>query len=233
MEFLLEIAVDTLEDAIAAQRGGADRLELCADLAADGLTPSEDLLRAVRSAVSLPIFAMVRPRAGDFVYTDEEFAAMEQQVLYCTTLGADGIVTGILTNDRNIDSERTKRLVTLAHPLPVTFHRAFDAAGDPLAALDAVIATGATRLLTSGQQPNAFAGRELMRRLRERSEGKLGILPGAGIDRSNARHILEETGARELHCAKGVKRIEADGVLRVDPAMVAELKTLMRTSVSA
>jgi copper homeostasis protein len=152
MSILLEIAVDTLHDAAAAQYGGADRIELCLALDEDGLSPSEDLVRAVRAAVTIPIHAMVRPRAGDFCYSHEEFERMKSEIALFKSLGVNGIVLGILHADRSVDQTRTAELIRLAQPLGVTFHRAFDAAIDPFGSLERIIASGAKRLLTSGQQ---------------------------------------------------------------------------------
>src|SRR5215472_4878922 len=125
-KYLLEISVDGVEKAAAAERGGADRIELCADLSVGGLTPSRELLHAVRDKVNIPIYSMIRPRAGDFVYSDAEFAGMERSIAVATECGMDGVVLGVLKKSRRIDIVRTRRLVDLARPLPVTFHRAFD-----------------------------------------------------------------------------------------------------------
>ncbi|NUN70439.1 MAG: copper homeostasis protein CutC [Bacteroidetes bacterium] len=216
----VEIAVDSLEDAVAAQQGGAHRLELCSDLAQDGLSPSPALLAAVRAAVSIPVFVMVRPRAGGFQYTDKEAAEMARQIERCKEEGADGIVLGLLDAERNIDIVRTQKLIGLAAPLSVTFHRAFDGAAEPFNALEGIIACGATRLLTSGQKETAIAGKGTIRGLAERSNGRIIILPGAGIDASNVKELTEIPGITEVHLSKGVKRKDAHGDLSVDPRLV-------------
>ena len=161
MSFLLEIAVESLPAAQAAQRAGADRIELCANLSQGGLTPTAELMRQVRASLHIPIFAMIRPRPGNFLYTDPEFATMQSQISQARDLAMNGVVLGILTASHHIDIRRTAQLVAQARPLPVTFHRAFDEAlrnsayPDLFAALNDVIATGATRLLTSGGAPTA------------------------------------------------------------------------------
>src|SRR5258708_3286357 len=148
--YLLEISVETAEAAVAAERGGAQRIELCAQLVLSGLTPGEELMRRVRGAVHVPVFAMIRPRAGDFVYSPEELAQMRREIATAQRFGMDGIVLGVLTRERQVDIERAQDLVLAAQPLPVTFHRAFDDVPDMDVALDQVIEAGAARILTSG-----------------------------------------------------------------------------------
>lgn len=216
----VEIAVDTLADAAAAHRGGAHRLELCSDLANDGLTPSLDLFRQVRSVVSIPVFVMVRPRAGNFEYSDEEYSEMCREVERFKLEGADGIVLGMLDRDRNIDRGRTRMLVQLAAPLPVTFHRAFDAAAEPFSALEDIIASGAVRLLTSGQKETALTGKRTIQQLAERANGRIIIMPGAGINAGNVHELAEIEGILEVHLSSGVKRKGENGSFHVDPGMV-------------
>ena len=157
-KYLLEISVDGVEKAVAAERGGAARIELCTDLSVGGLTPSRELLRNVREAVHIPVYSMVRPRAGDFVYSDTEFSEMERSIAVAGECGMDGVVTGILRKGSKINVNRTRRLVDLARPLPVTFHRAFDECSDLRKALDAAIQTGAARILTSAGAKTALQG---------------------------------------------------------------------------
>jgi copper homeostasis protein len=200
---LLEISVETSEAAVAAERGGADRIELCAELLVGGLTPSEDLMRMVRAKVTLAIFAMIRPRAGDFIYSAQELAQIRGEIDTAKQLGMDGIVLGLLTRDRSVDVERTRQLVKTAQPLPVTFHRAFDDAANLDAALEDVIATGARRILTSGGSSTAPAGIDKLARLVVAAKDRILILPGGGINSSNAVDVARQTGARELHSGLG------------------------------
>ncbi|HZS70983.1 MAG TPA: copper homeostasis protein CutC [Candidatus Acidoferrum sp.] len=199
--FLLEISVESAERAVAAERGGADRLELCSNLAAGGLTPPAELMRSVRACVSLPVFAMVRPLAGSFVYADEGFEQMKRDISLARECRMDGVVLGLLRDDGGVDARRTRELVQLAKPLPVTFHRAFDECADPERALREVIASGCTRILTSGGLASAFAGRDRLAKL-IRDAGKLvTILAGGGITAANAAEIARSTGATEFHAA--------------------------------
>jgi copper homeostasis protein len=214
-KLLLEISVDGVEKAVAAERGGANRLELCADLSVGGLTPPRELLRAVREKVHIPVYSMIRPRAGDFVYSDAEFTEMERSIAEATECGMDGVVLGVLQKGSKINMSRTRRLVDLARPLPVTFHRAFDETPDLARALEAVIQTGAARILTSAGAKTALQGAsklaELVAAARDRVSGvanplqphRIIIVPGAGITHSNIAKVAEQTGAIEFHAGLG------------------------------
>jgi copper homeostasis protein len=197
--YLLEISVESAEAAAAAERGGADRLELCAELAVGGVTPGEELMRAVRAAAKLPIFVMIRPRAGNFTYTESEIAAMRASIELAKQLRMDGVVLGLLTNKGRVDVARTKELVEAAKPSPVTFHRAFDECADQVAALEDVIRTGAVRVLTSGGAASAVAGAKMLARLVAAAGGRIIILPGAGIHAGNIAEVARATRAREFH----------------------------------
>ncbi len=196
---LLEISVETLEGALAAERGGADRIELCADLSLGGVTPGADLLRAVRAQVRIPIFSMVRPRAGDFVYSSAEFAEMKRAIADAKESGMDGVVLGVLTKKHRVDIERTRELGELARPLPVTYHRAFDEIADLHQALEEVIQTGAKRILTSGAAKSALEGAALLGELIEAAGERIIIVPGAGISGVNIAEVARQTRAREFH----------------------------------
>jgi len=200
---LLEISVDGIDKAVAAERGGADRIELCADLSVGGLTPSRDLLRSVRERAHIPIYSMIRPRAGDFVYSDSEFAEMERSVALAAECGMDGVVLGILKENRRIDMARTRRLVDLARPLPVTFHRAFDETPDFALALEEVMQTGAARILTSAGAKTALQGAAKLAELAAAARDRILILPGAGITVSNLAEVVQKTGAIEFHAGLG------------------------------
>jgi copper homeostasis protein len=199
----VEISVETPQAAVAAEHGGAHRIELCAELRVGGLTPSEDLMRMAREKVKVPIFAMIRPRAGDFVYSPHELAQMRSDIAAARRVGMDGIVLGVLTRDRRVDIAGTRELLKAAEALPVTFHRAFDEAADLDTALEDVIATGARRILTSGGSPTASAGIENLARLVVAAKDRILILPGGGINASNALDIARQTGAQELHSGLG------------------------------
>jgi len=196
---LLEMAVETLEAAQAAQRASADRVELCSSLQVGGVTPSAALLNSTRNQLQIPIFVMVRPRAGDFVYCAAEFDEMKASMAAAKHAGSDGFVLGILTPARRVDIPRTRELVSLAKPLPVTFHRAFDEIDDLQRALEDVIQTGATRILTSGGTNTALAGMHTIANLIIAATGRISIVPGAGINPENISQIAATTRAREFH----------------------------------
>ena len=197
---LLEVPVDSVATFEAARAGGASRLELCANLDLDGLTPRPDLVRRALEPVGrIPAFAMVRPRAGDFHYDAREVEGMCADVERLAATGVDGIVTGALTADDRIDVPATARLVAAAGTLPVTFHRAFDRVGDPLAGLDELVALGVRRVLTSGGAATAWEGRATIKKLVERSAGRILVLPGGGVRLDHAAALVEETGALEIH----------------------------------
>jgi copper homeostasis protein len=196
---LLEISVETVESALAAERGGADRIELCGNLSIGGVTPDAKLLRAVRAQVRIPIFSMVRPRAGDFLYSKDEFEEMKRAISAAKNSGMNGIVLGILTKDHRVDVARTRELVQLAKPLPVTYHRAFDEAADLHQALEDVNASGAKRILTSGGAKSALEGAAVLAGLVEAARDRIVIVPGAGISALSIEQVARQTGAREFH----------------------------------
>lgn len=201
MSLTFEVCVDSAEAAIAAEQGGADRVELCSDLLEGGLTPTSGTLKVARERLRIKIMAMVRPRGGDFCYSDVEFAVMREDLLAAKALGADGIVLGLLAPDGTVDRARTAELVALARPLPVTFHRAFDMTRDPFEALDALIDLGLDRVLTSGQEPSVVEGLPLISELVRRAAGRIIVMPGGGITARNAARVVSEAGVRELHFA--------------------------------
>lgn len=196
---LLEICIDSVESAIAAESGGASRVELCSDLFEGGITPSSGLIASVRRHISIGLFVMVRPRGGDFCYSDLEFEVMGEDIRRAGPLGVDGIVLGILDPDGRVDIERTRSLVELAHPLPVTFHRAIDMASDLSTALEDVIATGAARILTSGGELQAPLAVPRIARMVDIARERIAIMPGSGIRPENIAALAQATGATEFH----------------------------------
>jgi copper homeostasis protein len=195
----LEISVASVEAALAAERGGTDRIELCADLSAGGLTPTPELLRSVREKIGIPIYSMIRPREGNFIYSAVEFAEMKRSVAAAKEEGMNGVVLGLLREDRRVDLDRTRELVELARPLPVTFHRAFDEAANLGEALEDVIRTGSARILTSGGAKSAPEGLPALAELVRAAKDRIIILPGAGISYSNISKFAQQTGAHEFH----------------------------------
>jgi len=199
---LLEVCVDTVEAAVEACSRGAGRLEYCSQLELDGLTPVEAELHAVVEGVEVPVFAMVRPRAGSFVMGSEEVAAMAAQISMVRDAGAQGVVLGVLTEAGAIDESALKVLLAAAGELPVTFHRAFDGIPNPLRALDVLIRHGVTRLLTAGDGLTAWEGRELLRRLVAHAGDSLIVMPGGGVRMNHVHQLIEITGASEVHSSQ-------------------------------
>ena len=211
--YLLEISVESVEAAMAAERGGAQRIELCSDARVGGTTPSIEMMRVVRERVGLPIFSMVRPRGGNFFYTGSEFEAMRRDVDAAKECGMDGVVLGLLGADGKVDVERTRELVERARPLPVTFHRAFDECADLRGALEDVIKTGATRLLTSGGKRTAPEALDLIGELVRIAGERLIVMPGSGLHAGNIREVAAKTGAREFHA--GLSSVVADAAAEI------------------
>ena len=194
---------------MAAQRGGASRVELCSALLEGGLTPSAGTIAETERRLSIDVHVMIRPRGADFCYTDTEFEVMQRDIDLVKRLRADGVVFGLLTADGDVDVERTRVLVAHARPLSVTFHRAFDMARDPLASLDRLIELGIDRLLTSAQEASALEGVELLRTLVERAGDRLLVMPACGgLHAGAVRRVLDETGASEVHVT-GTRAIES------------------------
>ena len=196
---LLEICVDSVESAIAAEGGGACRVELCSDLLEGGITPSAGLIEKVRRHVQIDVFVMIRPRAGDFLYTSHEFDTMKTDIDRAKMSGADGVVVGILAADGCVDVERTRKLVEAAAPLPVTFHRAVDVSADRADSLERIIASGAQRVLTSGGQKRAADGVREVAQMVSQAACRIAIMTGGGLNAENIRAVAERTGAAEFH----------------------------------
>ncbi|QMU30303.1 copper homeostasis protein CutC [Adhaeribacter radiodurans] len=198
-QLILEICTDSVYSCVQAEQGGAARVELCANLFEGGTTPTAGCLRLARQKITIPIHVLLRPRGGDFCYTDEEFAIMQYDLEMIKSLGADGVVLGVLLPDGNIDVERTAALIEQARPLKITFHRAFDMVADPMRALDQLIDLGVERILTSGQEKSALEGSELIAQLIQRAKDKIVIMPGGGITDRNIARLHRETQAKEYH----------------------------------
>jgi copper homeostasis protein len=212
-EITLEVVIDSVESALAAQAGGARRVELCANLLEGGTTPSAGMIAGVRAAISIGLMVMLRPRGGDFCYSAAEFAIMQHDLRVARELGADGLVCGILTPDGEIDVARMALLVAQARPLPVTCHRAFDMTRDPRRALEDLIGLGVDRVLTSGSENSALEGADLIGELAHQARGRIVVMPGGGITERNIGKIIAATGASEIH-ASGRATVEGPMVYR-------------------
>jgi copper homeostasis protein len=198
-KYLFELCAENLKAAQTADLGGADRIELCSQLAIGGVTPDHNLITNTVRAVSIPVHVLIRPRGGDFVYSDKEFALMRRQTQESKTIGAAGIAVGLLLPDGRVDIERTRQIAELAFPMKVTFHRAFDEVASQSEALEEVIQTGADCLLTSGGKPSVMEGAERIAALREQAGDRLAIMAGGGLTLQNLVEVAQRTGVHHLH----------------------------------
>ena len=198
---ICEICVDSVAGVRAARAAGAQRVELCADLLEGGITPSLGAIRQARTVAGVDLNVMIRPRGGDFLFNDDEFATMRADIETAKAEGANGVVIGLLTAAGEIDRTRTRELVALARPLSVTFHRAFDVAAEPLGALETLIEPGVDRVLTSGQEPSVLEGLPLIVELMKRAGERIVIMPGGGITARNVERIVAAARPREIHFA--------------------------------
>ena len=198
---IYEICVDSIAGIRAAKDAGAHRVELCADLLEGGITPSLGMIRRAREIDGIALNVMIRPRGGDFLFEDDEFDAMQEDVEVAKAEGADGVVIGVLTAAGEIDATRTQQLISLARPLTVTFHRAFDMTPEPFRAIEALIELGVDRVLTSGQEPTVLDGLPLIVELIRRAENRIVVMPGGGITPRNAERIVAAAKPREIHFA--------------------------------
>ena len=246
---LLEVPVAAVEDALAAQAGGADRLELNAALALGGLTPSLGTLMDVKGAATLPVLVMVRPRPGGFAYSAADFRVMQRDTDLALQHGADGVVFGILTAEGHVDGERCRRLVRQVGERAAVFHRAFDVTPDPFAALEQLIDLGFRRVLSSGQEETAYNGAPLLAALIRRGAGRIEVLPAGGINRFTVTDVVARTGCDQVHASLrttredrsvaarpqvafgGAVKVPEDRYTTTSPEAVAELRGLLRGSV--
>lgn len=195
---IVEICASNFESALAAEQGGANRIELCTQLSVGGLTPPRDLIEKVLSELNIPVHVLIRPRMGDFCFSELEIRAMTDTIAHCRSMGCAGIVSGVLTAENKVDIEKTRRLITAAEGMEFTFHRAFDECAEPMAALDDLLHLGVGRLLSSGQQLAALDGLELLKTLKENARDQIEIMPGAGINLSNVL-AFKEAGFGSVH----------------------------------
>jgi copper homeostasis protein len=202
----VEICVGDVESAIAAEAGGADRVELCDNLAVGGTTPSAGTIAETCRRLSVPVHVLIRPRAGNFVHSESELAVIRHDIEVAKALGAEGIVLGILTNEATIDRDQTAGLIALARPLRVTFHKAFDQTPDLLEALDTLIALGVERVLTSGGRPTAMEGVETLAELVDRAGEQIAVIAGGSLNFDNLETIIRRSRAREVHLGSAVGR---------------------------
>ncbi len=198
-KYIIEIATSDFVTTKSAVEGGADRIELCANLAEGGTTPSYGTVKQCREAFNVLIYPIIRPRGGDFLYTEEECSIMLQDIKLFKELGCDGVVIGLLNRDGSIDVKRSAQLVETAYPMGVTFHRAFDRCCDPIEALEQLVGMGCERILTSGQLPTVSEGADLIAELNSRADERIIIMPGSGLRKENIKWLAEKTGCLEFH----------------------------------
>ncbi|MFC4765055.1 copper homeostasis protein CutC [Dyella koreensis] len=215
--FLLEVAANSVASAVAAQEGGAGRVELCTALELGGLTPSMALIAMVRERLHIPLYVLIRARAGDFLYNDLECELMRRDIETCAALACDGVVLGVLDAEGAIDKARCRMLIEAAGEMGVTFHRAFDMTRDPEQALEDIIELGCERVLTSGAQASAPEGAPLIRKLVTQSTGRITVMPGAGVSAQNIAALAKATGAHEFHAS--AKQLLPSGMRHQRPAL--------------
>lgn len=196
---LLEVCANGINSALVAQEAGAYRVELCDNLLEGGTTPSYGQITLAREKLSIKLYPIIRPRGGNFVYSDLEFEVMKADIINCKALGCDGVVFGMLTPSGDVDIERCKVLLELAHPMPATFHRAIDECTDLPAALEVLITLGFERVLTSGGAATAVAGTEMLKKLIQMAADRIEVMPGAGVTVENVARLIDDTGAKSVH----------------------------------
>jgi copper homeostasis protein len=235
MDYRLEICAFNLASALVAQQAGADRIEFCAGPEEGGTTPSPGAIRTAREQLRIALYPIIRPRGGDFLYSEEEYRSMIRDIEFCKQVGCNGVVFGILLPDGSVDKARCARLVEVAYPLGVTFHRAFDWCANPFEAMETITGIGCERILTSGQRPRAHEGIALIDQLVREADDRIVIMPGSGVRAGNIVELAEKTGASEFHTSARVFKASAmayvnatmeesqDSVM-VDPDEVMKIK---------
>ena len=222
MAYELEIIGFDIASCRIAQTMGATRIELCANPSEGGTTPSHGMIEQAKKSCSIPVFPIIRPRGGDFLYTKEEFEAMKTDIKTCLSIGCEGVVIGMLLRDGNVDIERTQELVLAAGNMEVTFHRAFDRVSNPFIALETIIATGCKRILTSGLYQTALEGKEMLKELVDKAADRIKIMPGSGVRSNNVVELAASTGAKAFHSSARTSIMS--NMLYNNPNMSEELK---------
>lgn len=197
----MEVCANSVTSALAAELGGAKRVEFCASLTEGGTTPSYAQIALAKKMLTIAVYPIIRPRGGDFLYSALEFEVMKADILNCKALNCEGVVIGILTAEGKVDLERCAELIELAQPMKITFHRAFDMTDNMEEALEDIITLGAERILTSGGKATALEGAEMLAKLIKQADGRISIMPGAGINKTNISAIISQTGAKEVHAS--------------------------------
>ncbi len=199
MDFELEICANSIRSALAAQAGGATRIELCDNMAEGGTTPSAGMIRQCKKLLNIPVFPIIRARGGDFLFSDEEFEVMKADIGFCKDAGCEGVAIGLLNADGSIDTQRCAELISLARPMQVTFHRAFDRCNDFEKGLEEIISLGCERVLTSGGEITAADGIPILNKLVKKAAGRISIMVGAGVNEENVINLARQTGAKQFH----------------------------------
>lgn len=217
MPVILEVCAFNLQSAVIAQKAGAARVELCDNPVEGGTTPSYGTIKTTREKIAIALYPIIRPRGGNFFYDEEELAIIKQDILLCKQLGCDGISTGVQKQNGEIDTDQLKRIVEWAYPMGVTCHRVFDATPDAFKALEDIIDCGCERILTSGQKSAAPEGSDMLAKLVQQADGRIIIMPGAGVRSSNIEKLIQETGATEFHTSARI--MAPDPVTYHNPAI--------------
>lgn len=225
---IVEICANSIESAIAAEKGGAHRMELCTQLAFGGLTPSHQLIKKVTAELSIPVHVLIRPRKGDFCYTEFELNTMINAIEFCEKTGCQGVVSGVLTSENKINIAATKRLINAAKDMDFTFHRAFDCAENAIESLEQLIDLKIKRVLSSGQKQTAFEGLSLLKEMNKLSNGKIEIMPGSGINTENA-HCFKDQGFCSIHLSATLQQKEKPtSFFEGGSESVSDLKTIKK-----